>query len=397
MRVESGRWVSEVSALRLLGLVGAIALGAACIELPGQNNDADGSGGSLGGDAEGWQVLGTHPCLEYRVDAMLVEQGGEQLWLGCGSGSTGYGLFHSDDGGASWDLARTEPHDYFATFRVNDIKRGADGLLYVAGAQHPGSDMAVRVDTDASPFAVSSILGRGTQHFASFQVGGFQIDDDGWAIAVSLTGTDLMVREHADADFAPAQDWSSTGRAFQILGTALHEGVFYGSGSTIADTFRLFLPAHNSGDAFQLDVLGFEGTRGELWGLAIDASGIAAAGVEQRTNHAAVVTGPLDGRTEADFFVHDLRPVLRQDAPSRLYGVCRQGERILALGDYSTRSHGLALLSTDNGASFREVTTGEESNGGPSPILDRCAFLDDSTVVIAGGQGFVARFSLGSR
>jgi hypothetical protein len=202
----------------------------------------------------------------------------------------------------------------------------------------------------------------------------------------------VLVRSGFDGDFVVASGWANDGGSYQILGSALHHDRYYGSGSTIADRFRLFVPPAEPADRFTLDVVTFDGTRGELWGVAVDDGGVAAAGVEQTSNHAVVAVGPTGGREPSDFDLIDLRPALRQDAPSRLYGICRRGDAILALGDYSRRSHALAVLSRDGGATFREVTTGAERRGEPAPILDRCAFLDDGSAIVAGGMGFIARF-----
>lgn len=342
---------------------------------------------------DGWQVLGAHPCMEYRVDALLVEDDGETIWLGCGAGALGFGLFRSVDAGRTWGTPRTEPADYFDTFRVNAIVRASDGALYVGGAQNPGSDMVVVLDDSGSPATVTPLLARGATFDRSFQVGSFQIKADGTALAESLTGHGMLLRQGAGGTFEPVEGWANDGGSYQVLNTALFEDQIYGSGSTIADTFRLFLPpAVPDPERFTRDVVSFEGTRGELWGVAVDAGGLAAAGVEQTTNHAVVVTGPTTGRDPSDFTVHDLRPALRQGDPSRLYGICRRGDTILAIGDYSRRSHGLALRSTDGGQRFSEITTGAERGGEPSPILDRCAILPDGTAIVAGGMGFIARY-----
>jgi hypothetical protein len=336
----------------------------------------------------GWDVRGEHPCAEYRIDALLVEDAGEALWVGCGSGSTGFGLFHSDDGGRTWDAPRSTPTDFFATFRVNHLQRGPDGALLVGGAQNPGDGMLVAFD-DASG-AVTPILARGTTVDRSFQIGTFQVTDDGRALAESLTGNGLLYRPSAQADFDPV-DWASDGGSYQILHTAQHDGAFYGSGSTIAEPFRLFVPAADAGEALRLDVVTLPDTGGELWGVAVDAGGLVAAGVSQDDDYAVAVTGPITGRQASDFTIHDLRSALRQDAPSRAYGVCRDGDRVLVLGDYSRRSESLAVFSDDGGATFRELTTGTEDGGAPGPILDRCAFLADGSAIVAGGEGFVAR------
>lgn len=339
----------------------------------------------------GWTTLGQHPCTSYRLNALHVEDDGQTMWLGCGEGAEGFGLFTSVDGGRTWDAPETAPFRYFDTFRVNHVTRSADGALYVAGTQNPGSVMVARVDTGAAPFSVTSVLERGTTVDNSFQVGTFWRAPSGAALAESLTGYGLLYRASDSAPFVPVDGWANDAGSYQLLDTALHDGAFYGAGSTISDSFKVFVPPAEPGAGFSLDVVDFPNTKGEMWGVAVDDGGVAAAGVEQSTNHAVVITGPLGTSDASAFTLHDLRPVLRLDDSSRLYGVCRRGDTILALGDYSRRSNGLALLSTNGGATFTEVTTGEERDGLASPTLDKCVIIGNNSAIVGGGGGFIAR------
>lgn len=352
----------------------------------GEDELADDAGSDIdsGTGEEGWQELNAHPCSEYRVNAMLAEDDGETLWIGCGEGTTGFGIFMTSDGGASWSAPATEPAEYFDTFRVLSVQRAADGLLYVAGTQTTNADRVVALDTTSTPYSVDVIWEPGTTVDESFTVGTFRRNSEGRAVAESLTGNGMVSRDSDEASFAAVAEQMSDGVSRQVLDMQLFEDEFYGTGSTIAQPHAVFLPP--STDSLALfEALEFD-TSGELWGLAIDDSGLAAAGVEQSTNTGIVYFSGDDLYSEEDWTRIDASTVATGTGATRFYGVCRRGDTIAAVGDYSQRSDALIILSLDGGETWSEISP----EGGP--IIDECYVTEDGSLLVVGGAGFAARY-----
>lgn len=79
----------------------------------------------------------SHPCLASQTNALHRDEDGA-LWVGCGSGQAGRGLWRRDDQGQSWKIPETQVADIIEFFRVFDISRGHDGGLYLSGVDSRG-------------------------------------------------------------------------------------------------------------------------------------------------------------------------------------------------------------------------------------------------------------------
>jgi hypothetical protein len=152
-----------------------------------------GEGGEGGGAQSGW-TLRTHGCAGFnRTDALLVEADGN-LWVGCGTNTTGFGLFTSNDEGVSWSAVATSPANELTSFRVSGIERGDDGLLYVAGTNNDNSDMILSLDTSTTPAVTAKVLQAGSFVGTSFHVGDLSVLSGGRVFAESLTGHGALWR-----------------------------------------------------------------------------------------------------------------------------------------------------------------------------------------------------------
>lgn len=326
-----------------------------------------------------WSRPGVHPCAEYRVNAFLAEDDGETLWVGCGAGTTGFGLFVSADGGATWSEPETTPIDYFGTFRVLSVQRASDGLLYVGGSQTTNSTRVAALDTET--MEVEPVMEEG-----GAIIGTFLRNDAGVAVAESLTGQDISARASDGGTFALLSSPFTDGVNRQILDMQLYGGEFYAVGSTIAAPHVVMLPAEPEGDAPVAFTPVEFATTGELWGVAVDDGGVVAAGVEQGANYGIVYLAGDDANDADSWTAVDARATITRDLPSRFYGVCRSGERIAAVGDYSTRSEALVILSTDGGTTWEEVSPSD------GPIIDDCYFDESGELLVVGGGGYIARY-----
>lgn len=335
-----------------------------------------------------WTFKSDHPCSEYRVNATLVEDDGDTIWVGCGEGSAGYGLFRTTNGGQSWSQPATDPFQYFDFFRVTSIRRDHDGKLLVGGTQSPGSDMVVSVDTSQATMTVTSLLQRGSIIGTSFSVGTAVSNSAGAMVAESLTGVDLMYRDSVESAFSVSSPFATDGSDYQVLDMAVWNDEFYGVGSTISDNHRFFMPAEPAGGMFQMQKLDFA-TSGVLWAMDVDADGFVLAGVEEVANYGIVYVSGADPAVLTDWTKYDVRTTVGTNYTTRFYGTCRTGQTIVAVGDYSQSSDGLAVVSFDGGANWEEFSPNPTTYGGYSPILGGCKVLSDGRIVVTGGYGFV--------
>ena len=218
----------------------------------GADQGGGGNGGMGGGPdlPQGW-TSSAHPCVGNRTDSMLFEAD-NTVWTGCGSTTIGYGLYMSTDAGMTFSAPETTPAGWFDTYRVLDVSRSSDGLLYVAGTATTNSSMVVSVDTSVSPMVVTEVLNAGPTIDESFIAGTFRRRADGSAIAESLNGNGMLYRPSdsvgpdAFSDgWENAYYWANGGSAsFQLLDMEIHDEAFYGCGSTIADTPPSMVAGH---------------------------------------------------------------------------------------------------------------------------------------------------------
>jgi hypothetical protein len=353
---------------------------------------------------EAWTVY-SHPCVGNRTDALHCDDP-LTCYVGCGTTTAGGGMFVTTDGGDNWELVETEPADVLQTARVNDISRSDDGLLYVAGII-AGPTRVVSMNADGE---LAEVWNAGSTTDFSFTAGSFRRNSEGWAIAESLTGVGVVYRE-GDAT-EPETSWE-TGYGFwndgedddvpagvQILAMEVYDDQFYGVGSRISDPPTVFLPNWTAGSfdfhVVQLDATGLGARIGELWDLDVNADGIVVGGVDQNRDVGLVYTHPLtagsdprDPSTWDRFVVSDLGGIY-DGAATWVQGVCRGDGVIYAVGRDAREEWGFVLRSTDNGATFEDISPYEDGN--PKPYIDaayRCEATPDG-VIIAGAGGLFA-------
>ncbi|MEZ4237454.1 MAG: hypothetical protein R3F59_15170 [Myxococcota bacterium] len=334
---------------------------------------------------DGW-TRSAHPCFGNRTDTMWWDEP-DTVWVGCGSTTTGYGLFVSDDRGLTWSAPTTTPNGWFDTMRVDSISRSDDGLLYVAGIQTTGDERVVSLDTTTSPMVVGEVLSAMSQTWNNMQVGTFRRNSAGLAVAESLNGYDVAVRDGDAGTWFDGYGWWGGGASFQILDLAVHDDQFYGCGSTIAVPPQVFLPppGGQAPGSFQMVpvqlVSGLAEFDGEMWGIAVDDAGVVVGGVDQDRDVGHIFVSGSDPYDAATWHDVDVSTLIPSD-PTWIRGVCRDGAEIVAVGEYTQRADGLVLHSSDGGQTFTEITP---SGAGP---LHKCQLLADGALAVTGADGF---------
>ena len=358
---------------------------------PGTATDGDTEGSTDTDGQMGWTIHG-HACPGInRTDALHRDDDGT-LWVGCGTAATGYGLFYSEDGGPTWTETMVDPEDKLFQLRVNSISRGHDGALYVAGINANNSDMVLRIDTDASPFAAESVLIGGNQIGTSFHVGTYRELSDGRALAESLNGTDMLFRPDASTG-SDAATWTDTygwfnGGAVQILDLVVHDDQFYGVGSRISDPPRIFLPPTGGGEPYEFVTVEMDYPQGELWGIAVSDQHVVAVGMDQNANVGRVYVSGADPYDAEGYTAHALHDLIGADASQVTWarGTCIQDDRIAVVGERQPlgASTGIIVLSEDGGQTFTDITPDEVS-----ATASKCLFTPEGALIVAGADGFI--------
>lgn len=188
--------------------------------------------------------------------------------------------------------------------------------------------------------------------------------------------------------------WSQTGTSYQILDMVLHDDEFYGAGSTIIQPPHVFLPpraGQDSANGFALVpvqlVDGIGRFSGELWGIDADDAGVVVAGVNQDRNVGVVFVSGDDPYDAGQWSLLDVSTLVG-DEFTWMRGVCRNGDTIVAVGEYSIRADGLVLRSEDGGDTWADVTPADLD----VPSVHRCHVFEDGATLITGAGGFVGRF-----
>lgn len=352
--------------------------------------DGGGTGGEDGGTTgeDGGTVplsewaLRSHLCVGNRTDALHRDADGT-LYVGCGSTTVGLGIYVSRDDGATWQRPTTTPGGFFDTWRVLDVSRSADGLLYVAGTDTASSRRVVSADTSGASWSLDEVYNAGSVVGSSFIVGNFRRDSTGRAVAESLNGVDVQARASDDAPWVDVSEWGDEYGGLQILDLEVHEDRFFATGSTISQPPYLFLPRSAPGFGFRVVNLagtGIGAYRGEMWGVAVDGSGLVVAGVNQDRDVGMIYALASADSTEVQTF--DLSTFYPDEA-TWIRGVCRSGEILLAVGERTAESRGIVLRSDDNGGTWRDVTPEPTT----LPPVHRCVMVGGDRAFVAGADG----------
>ena len=341
--------------------------GAAADTGTGMDSSTADAGDSDGGSGTGWVVRG-HDCPGInRTDALWVDDDGS-LWIGCGSGTVGDGLYVSTDDGASWEIPATSPANVLTSFRVLSVHRGYEDLVYVAG-EGPAGAMVISLDTSSTPFTAEAVLTRGTTVDFSFLAGPFVTTTAGSAFADSFNGAGALYRandtiDDTATDWTEASGWEDDGGTHQILDLVVVNDRFVGVGSTIAEPPYVFLPSM-TGATYQMTpvqlVSGLGEYDGEMWGVAASPTRVVAVGVDQDNDIGKIFVSGADQYSASDYTQTDIDPLLGARLPASgstwARGVCMAGDRIVVVGEIQPLGRGgFVLESTDGGASFDDIT-----------------------------------------
>lgn len=370
--------------LPVVGLLGLCLAGPLGCPPPEEDGVGDGGAGGGGGAvADGDWQRGDHPCGGGRTDALL-HTGADTFYAGCGTGSTGVGLWRTDDAGQTWAGVPG-----FEAWRVNDLDQAGDAIV-VSGTDTT-SNLGIVSFEPAGDGTLTEVWRRGTVVDESFQVGHYAALPDGRAIAESLTGGGLVFRDAASQPFRGIYPFSADGQGHQILSLTTAADGFWAVGSTIAEPPTVFAPSPE-GDLPLIPIrpLG-EDISGELWGIAHVGDRFVAVGVDQDADAPILLVGEGDTHTAEGWRRVDLTAIM--PSPSWLRGACGSGDTLVVVGEKQPLSAGTGrvLRSVDGGASWRDVSPPD----GPES-WSVCTLDANGRLVVAGADGGFAVLDAGN-
>lgn len=176
------------------------------------------------------------------------------------------------------------------------------------------------------------------------------------------------------------------GKSYQILDLEEHGGKFYGCGATISEPPMMFLPNPSASEPWQMSVVQLGSFSGEMWGIDVDPSGgVVVGGVNQDTHRGMIYVSQANPSDPADWQAFDVGQLF-PSAATWIRGVCTNGSRIVAVGEYPKTSDPLLLVSDDGGKTFTDMTPSAPD------ALSECVVYPSGAFTVAGGEGFVGSY-----
>lgn len=327
-------------------------------------------------------VISSVNCNASQQHALHRDDDGT-LWVGCGTGASGFGVYRSVDGGQTWSVPTTNPSDIISTFRVHDIERGHDGALYLAGtvSDAGAQNRVIRLNTTtAQPYAANVILVGAATAGLNDTIGHYAELPSGAALTASQTGFTKLFRPNPGIG-SSAQDWTRLDGIEPFTSLLSHNGGFYASGSRNSVRPRVFLPPRAQGaQVWQLEEVILDNSYdGEMWGIAVNDQRVVAAGIDQDENRGKIYVSQGDRYNPANYTVHEFR----DDGQSWAHGVCMRGDRIAVVGRRLPQGSRV-LISTNGGSSFSDA-----SPAGRTAIITECVIAPDGLLTVFGSGGFI--------
>lgn len=337
--------------------------------------------------AKSWRST-SYPCIENRTDAFWWDDD-KTAWAGCGTGAVGTGLYQSTDGGVTWAQVK----GYFDKWRVQGIRRGPDGLLYVSGQDTLSKENVVSVNTSTTPYTVKNVFTSTNNVSLSMQVAHFARDSKGRSFGESLTGNGFIYRASDTAAWEGLDSkWAEDGKSYQILSMTLFNDKIYGAGSTISQPPMVFLPSKKAGaQPYSMTPVTLASFKGEMWGITVlDEKRVVVGGADQEKDVGMIFASKTDPYNASDYSAFDVTARLFPGKMTWIRGVCSRGDTVVAVGEKQplATGTGIVLLSTDGGQTFANIT----DSAIKANSVSRCHILSDGTIAVIGASGYVGLY-----
>jgi hypothetical protein len=353
-------------------------------------NNTTGNNTTGNNTSGGWAAAGA-ACAS-TVETIFFE--GDKGYMGCGQNAEGEGLFVSEDGGATWGASERR----FEEVRVNDIRRGSDGVLYGAGLHQLDGYAVFSIDESGSSLEPVGLYEQSNQAF--FKVGQGQniaMTADGQMITDSLTGVTAAYKA-ADGEWTELEGLgegflTEDRDVFQVTTIVPHQNRFYAVGSVINDPAQIYLPSKEADATYHMVPLELQpSTRdGEMADLYIwDDGAMIAVGFDQSQRESLVYTLPAGGDaydreawSQIDLYDFGL------DFESDANAVAVSGDTVVLVGEKIPSSQGgYIAISEDRGQTWTDITP--ETERGKIARMNEVWLWESGRIYAAGnGEGWI--------
>ena len=333
-----------------------------------------------GGTASGWALAGSPPCSP---NALWFDDR-DNGFAACGDKNAGEGLYTTHDGGETWTS-----HKKFGAVRINDIRRGPDGVLYAGGADSIGGSPVFTID-ESNPDkldVLNDLYAWGNKAFTKVgQAENVAVTEDGQIFIDSLTGTTAAytpgpggsVQSWCDgsdsSNFNPNADFTwcelhgsgeetladPNAEAYQIRSVRAYNNKFYAVGSVINDPAKARLPSKLPGALYHFETVQLQkdGEDGELLDMHMwSDKKIIAVGSDQSGYLPLIFICDGDCYDKAAWTQIELDDweMSWEEAVGKAVSV--QGDHIVVVGNQvPTSKGGIVVESTDGGATWQDLT-----------------------------------------
>jgi hypothetical protein len=325
------------------------------------------------------------PCAGNKINALWFDDE-QKGFAGCGELAAGKGLYSTVDGGKTW-----KSHPKFNEVRVNDVRRGPDGVLYGAGTHTVEGFSAWAIDESApANLKVIGLYTPSNQAFVSVATGeNIARTEDGKFLVDSLTGGSCAFQapgkpftEHYSLDEALIADPEAL-IDFAPRKIVAFGNEFYATGNKINEAARVFLPTKKSGSEayhFQRIELQAPNLDGEPYDMHVwSPTSMIVAGWDRSYNYPLLFVADGDpyqktSWKQVDLLDHGI------EWQGGAYGLSASGDTVVVVGNKLPGNSGFVIESKDRGKTWSEITP-----PGDPEILWRARLFPGGTLVVAGG------------
>ncbi len=383
---------------------------------PGAGDSWTGGDVWVAPESPGWnEHFMAAPC---RANALWFDDR-QTGFLGCGDKGDGAGLWVTSDGGLTW-----EGQEAFEEIRINDIRRGPDGLLYGAGQFLAGESPVFTIDEGGAELGATGLYVWGNKASTSVgQAENVAVTEDGQVLIDSLTGTTAaygsaggqfnelhglgeeqltdLVDCTEDADCGSgickiAPECSGAGPccaeafAYQVRSVTAYDNRFYGCGSLINDAARVRLPSKEPGATFhfQTVVLQEDGEDGELLDMHMwSDTSMIVVGSDQSGSQPLIFVSEGDPYSKDNWTRIDLSDN-GIDWDGRAFAVSAAGDNVVVVGEKSPSSNGGFIIASSNkGHDWADVTP--ETGDGKIASLESVRLFENGDIVATGNTTWI--------
>lgn len=342
-----------------------------------------------------WTKL-TQPCGGTRANAFWFDSRMDG-YIGCGDNAAGFGLYVTDDGGETW-----ESQSLFNGARINDIRRGPDGVLYATGTDTVDSYEVFTVDESGPVRQLVGLYQSGGNAFTSVSQGeNIAVTEDGQLFVDSLTGTQTAYRAAGAANFMELEthlDGVLTGGSTpgeQMSRVIGFNNRFWGVGSVINRPGTVYYPSNEPGATYHMKKVEVQpSTRdGELHDIYMwsETSGLVI-GFDQSLRYPLIHRLTGDASDAANWAKIDLFNS-GIDYQGGAWKMAVRGDEVVLVGQTFPNNHGFVVHSMDRGMTWTDVSPVDENDDFVANLMSNVWYFEDDTILVTAESGELWRYN----